>query len=208
MIDRDDYLLLMTVLLDGCAEARDELDFVNKMQWAIITSYEINDPENGKVNIVDLTPFVQEAMGQHWHHFADLGIEAIEIVQYHIGGKLTLEAGRMLGKGRRDVAVDGITNMPEVALKGWAKGMTTGMRHHGVHVLKRLTGEEDETISSLGDNLGLGALIQQYLEEEVDETVAKFSAQLDSVFGVAAAVAPDWSAPRGEVKHDDLPPPG
>jgi len=208
MIKREDYHLLMTVLLETAASARGLDDFDMRLHQLIITSYEIHVPGRGRVNVIDMTPFVMDAMGQHWHHLNSIGIERIEIVQFYLKDELMLEAGRMLGKGREDVAIQAMNDLPEVALRGFAKGMVIGMRQHDVHILKRLTGQEDESVSEMKDSLDLASLIREFMEEEVDETVAKFSAQLDSVFGVAAAVSPDWSAPRGEVKHDDLPPPG
>ena len=207
MIKREDYHLLMTVLLETAASARGLDDFDSRLHQLIIVSYEIHT-ERGRVNVIDMTPFVMDAMGQHRHRLTDIGIERIEIVQFYLKDELMLEAGRMLGKGREDVAIQAMNDLPEAALRGFAKGMVIGMRQHDVHILKRMTGQEDESISEMKDSLDLASLIREFMEEEVDETVAKFSAQLDSVFGVAAAVSPDWSAPRGEVKHDDLPPPG
>lgn len=206
MIKREDYHLLMTVLLDAAAEAGSVEEFTARIYQTIITSYEINHPDHGRVEVIDLAPFVKEAMGQHWSEFAAIGVENVEIVQFYMFDQLVLEAGRMMGKGRQDVAVDAIADMAEPVLRSFAKGMALGMRHHGVSILKRITGEEDEELSTVDDCLGLTSLIKQYLEEEVDETVAKFSAQLDALFGVAAAIAPDWSPPRGEVIHNEPPP--
>jgi hypothetical protein len=208
MIDRKDYHMMMTVLAESCTIAEGPVEFMVQLQQLIMASYEINVPEHGRVNVINFTPYVMEAMGaRYWTHFDDLGVARIEMVQFYLHEELILEAGRMLGSMGEDTSISAVADMPEAALKRFAKGMTIGMREHDMHLLKRITGEEGEDMSRLGDDLDLASLIRRYLEEEVDEAVSKFSSQLDAVFGVSSITEP-WSAPRGEVKNDDLPPPG
>jgi len=207
MINRNEYKLLMQVMFETAADAADEHQFAEFVEKLIITSYEINNPEHGAVVVNDVTADLIESMGRQWAPLAAIGIEKVEFVQFKLDDLVILEMGRMQGHGEKEVAFNIIRSLPDDVLRALAKALTLAMRKHNSMILKEMTDEGDATRRVGPDVLDLGALIREFLEEEVNETVAKFSSQLDAVFGVAAAVSPDWSAPRGEVKHDDLPPP-
>jgi len=208
MINRTDYHLLMQVLFDSAAAAKGLDEFGEILERLIITSYEINNPEHGSVVAIDVTADLIEVMGRHWAAIQAIGIQKVELVQYKLDDVVILETGRMEGYGAKELALDTIRTQPDEVLKAFTKALVLAMRKHDSMILKEMTEEGDTKHHMRGDVLDLAQLVQEFLEEEVDETVAKFSSQLDAVFGVAAAVSPDWSAPRGEVKHDDLPPPG
>lgn len=195
MIDRWDFSLLMHVLIKEAADAQNFPDFEEAMHQLIIYAYEINNPEIGRVDILDVTDEIRDGMGSHWASFEAYGIMRLQFVSFYINDEVILETGRMLGVQEDDtIDPSQVLGAGDAALAAFAKAMTITMRKHGVKMLERLI----ETEELEGDQIGLAALIKKYLEEEVDETVAKFSQQLDAVFGVAAAIAPDWSPPGGE----------
>ena len=203
MIERNDYRLLMQVMLETATEAKSPDEFAHFMDRLIITSYEINNPEHGECIITDVTGDLIESMGRHWAAFTKLGIQKVEFVQYKLDGLVILETGRMEGHGQKDVALDTIRSLPNEVLRSFAKGLVLSMRECGSMILQEMIEEGGDTKHHLGgDSLDLSALIREFLDEEVDETVAKFSRQLDSVFGVADSITQPWSAPKG-VRHDD-----
>jgi len=205
MIDRNDYKMLMQVMFQTLShpDKDDECqDFGDRIERLIITSYEINNPEHGAVNVIDVTGDIIEVMGRHWAAIQGIGIQKVEFVQYKLDDLVILETGRMEGHGSKEFALDAIRSQPDTVLRLFTKGLVLAMRKYDSMILKEMT-EEGDTDHRLGgdDVLDLATLVQQFLEEEIDETVAQFSSQLDAVFGVAD-VPPRWSEPKG-VRHDD-----
>ncbi len=198
MIERVNYSLFMKTLIELVGQAEEGPDFEMAIKSLIISSYEINNPEHGKCEVVDVTADLIESMGRHWAALAKVGVQEVAFVRFYLEDDLVCEAGRILGThSDHTVAIQELTSMPEPVLRAFAKAMTLAMRKYDIQILKEMMeGTFDKDDPNVGDNLGLNRLIHQFLDEEVDETVAKFSSQLDAVFGVADIPRP-WSAPEG-----------
>lgn len=206
MIDKKDYHLFMSVMIEMISQAEEGEEFAAQIERMIRASYEINCPLHGRVESIDVTVEVSQAMGDKWQKFHDTGIREIHFVSFYLCDELVLETGRMLGLGDEGVAVGTITSFPVPVLQAFAKAMLMSMRKHDVRMLKDIMeGNFDPENSEAGDDLGLAQFIRQFLEEEVDEAVARFSRQLDSVFSVADIPLPP---PKGGDDAHDLPAPG
>jgi hypothetical protein len=201
MISRQDYSTLMRVLLDVAGGAQCEHEFAERVAQITMYSYEINT-DQGRAEHIDITDELRESMGQYWQAFNNLGIDSVGFVRYYIGDEMFLETGRF-NDADNPVPISGIKALPTATLKAWAKGMTLAMRKYEVRILKDIEDGSLET-NLHADNLGLSALVRQYMEEEVDETVQEFSRQLDSIFSVADIVLPP---PKGGDDAHDLPAP-
>jgi hypothetical protein len=209
MIDREDYALLMQTLLESATESKCQHEFHDHMTRLIMTSYEINNPEKGRVVSHDVTDEIRESMGQHWQGFADLGVCVLQFLQYYIGDELILETGKItVDNGSPPITVGVMKEMPSKTLRAFAKAVALAMRKRDMKILEQMaSGEFDPDRAGSSDDIGMAALIREFLAEEVDEAVAKFSNQLDAVFSVGDIPMPPprWSPPGGE--PHDLPSP-
>jgi hypothetical protein len=206
VIDKKDYHLLMHAMIDMMAQSEEGEEFADRVNNMIMASYEINCPEHGAVEVIDITEELVLFMGHHWHPFQDVGIESVQFVRYLIMDKCVLETGRMYGKGKGAVAISIIQSLPKRTLKAFAHGMHESMRTHGLKMLDSMDGDDDDD-GTFADNMGLAQLIRKYTEDEVDEAVAEFSKQLDSVFAPVDLVGPpDWSPPGGDAYDQPAPP--
>jgi hypothetical protein len=207
VINRQDYHLFMSILIDRIANASEE-NFSERIEMMIKSSYEINCPEHGRVEVIDVTEEVIESMGGKWRVFSDAGVKQVCFLRFFLLDHLVLETGRLSGKvADAVVANETLMTLDAPVLRAFAKAMLSSMRRHGIEMLKEMldgTFDPDNPDSSAGDDMGLATLIRQFMDEEVDEVVAKFSHQLDSVFTVRDIILPP---PQEGGERHDLPAP-